>query len=161
MSLNAVLVVSTARSASDYTSRITESKWFNRDFHLRWQECQRTRDCSPANATSAGISGDLESLLLRNRPLLLYSLLGEVASGKIHRDNSNFLSPFAPSRAWSLKWHGNSPENAVIWTRRCQLWACTTEPGLWRLLQKSELPFLLTTNKKKKHQCDMFGQKSI
>lgn len=107
---------STTRLASDYTSRIPESKWFNGDFHPRWQECQRAQDwppCSPVNLTSAGISGDLELPLLCNRPLLLNCLLGEVATGKILRDDSNFLCPFVPSRAWSLKWHGNSPETAV------------------------------------------------
>lgn len=59
--------------ASDYTSRIPESKSFSRDFYPRWQECQSTQDLprpGPCSVTSAGIPGDLKYLPLPNRPLL-------------------------------------------------------------------------------------------
>lgn len=114
MSLNSVLIASATWLASDEQN--PRVKVCLREI-LIWEDrnvkgLKTGSPCSPANFTSAGISGDLELPFYITDHYFCTACLGEMAPGKI--DNSNFLSSFAPSRAWSLTWHSSSrPENAV------------------------------------------------
>lgn len=94
-----------------HSGRIQEFRWFQADFNLKWQECQRNHkgsQRSPAKVTSAGISGDLELPPLYKRPFLLCSLFWQMpTSEKVHF----WLSSFTASQAWL--WWGNHADLLV------------------------------------------------
>lgn len=107
------------------------------DFYSTWKPCQRPLHCthlSPSNFISQGTSCDHVSTLLRDAPLRPKSLLKGSGYRQKHMETieiSFFPSHFRTSRAWSLKWHANAPENGWHGNKYFKkTWTRTNEPEL-------------------------------